>query len=100
MPGAGGSASAGGPPAGVDGDLTERDLAQHWDGVEEADREEAFSFINHEVLECTARAPGQNTVDGVWVRRWKGDVVKSCCCGAGDRLVIIFVLVYVKFQPY
>ena len=66
-----------------DDTLTEADIARHWDKVEKADREEATSFIQHKVFKLEARSAASNVVDGTWVRRWKGNEVRSRCCGRG-----------------
>ena len=58
----------------------------NWEKVNQADSEEAASFITHGVFALDLRANADNVVDRTWVRRWKdraAGVIRSRCCGRG-----------------
>ena len=74
--------------------LTEAEIYQYWDLVEEADRLESRSFIDHECFRATHvnNADNGNIIDGTWVRTWKKIfgpnntmkyIAKSRMCGRG-----------------
>lgn len=66
--------------------IAEHELPEHWAKIDEADREEAASFLKHKVFELDRRDFANNIVDGTWVRRWKDKdkgIIRSRCCGRG-----------------
>ena len=83
----------------TDNVLSEQDIYEHWDLVEEADAAEIQAFVDFDVFRLgsvkglrQASTSGKlNTIDGIWVRRWKQInedgrvrwIVKSRLCGRG-----------------
>ena len=66
--------------------LTEDDVINYFDYVEEADRKEIQSFVNFKIFKLDLSTNSTNTVDAVWVRKWLSrnpPEVKSRCCGRG-----------------
>ena len=74
--------------------LTEAEIYEHWDQVEESDKLESRSFIDHKCFRATHtnNATNGNVIDGTWVRRWKKMydennkvyyIIKSRMCGRG-----------------
>ena len=66
--------------------LTAADVITYWQYVEKGDRDEISSFVTHEVFTLDKASNSVNTIDAVWVRKWKTrspPVVKSRMCGRG-----------------
>ena len=74
--------------------LTEEEIYQNWEQVDEADRQESRSFIDNECFKArhTNQMGNNNVIDGTWVRRWKKTydkqnkviwIIKSRMCGRG-----------------
>ena len=66
--------------------LTESDVVNYWQFVEKGDLEEIRSFVSHGVFSLDLASRSTNTIDAVWVRKWKTrhpPVVKSRMCGRG-----------------
>ena len=74
--------------------LTEAEIYEHWDKVDEADRIECRSFIDNDCFKArhTNQLGNNNIIDGTWVRRWKKTynskneviwIIKARMCGRG-----------------
>jgi hypothetical protein len=66
--------------------LTPQDVIENFSAVEKGDRKEIESFVQHQIYKLAPRSKSDNTVDGVWVRKWadrKNKIVKSRCCSRG-----------------
>jgi hypothetical protein len=66
--------------------LTPEQVFANWPACEKADRDEVNSFVQHEVFRLARKQDSNNTVDGVWIRKWKDraeEIIKSRCCGRG-----------------
>ncbi len=65
--------------------LTQQDLIDYWYLVDEADRKEIASFVEHTVFKLSLRYGSNvtNVIDAIWVRRWKGGQIKCRLCGRG-----------------
>ena len=68
----------------VSGLLTEQDVIDYWPLVDAADKAEIASFVKEKVFKLIFHSQAdQWPIDAVWVRRWKGNQVKSRLCIRG-----------------
>ena len=72
--------------------MTEEDIHCYWPLVDEADRVELTAFVKFTCSRARKAERGDNTLDCVWVRKWKfiqipdGTtqwIIKSRLCGRG-----------------